>query len=306
MRTAGPVRHVSEYPLARLSRASGASPARDLLKMSTDWIDLCIHAEIDAGELLARLDDATVQGAWEEAGATHLYWPKDRWNEERVASVRSLLVCLDQSRGATIPLSIDHVPYRDWNRLWAESVRPLRVGRRLVICPSWTSAALQPGEIEVILDPKQAFGTGHHATTRMLLEWLEEDIRGGETILDVGTGSGLLAMAALRFGAARAMGIDHDPVAIECAQEYARQNRFGDGLSFDLVLANLDGRTLCELADRLTSWTGSKLLVSGLLTEQRDELMAALAAASLYPERQRKQEGWLAMEFLPAQACGGM
>jgi ribosomal protein L11 methyltransferase len=151
----------------------------------------------------------------------------------------------------------------------------------------------------------------------MLLEWLEEDIRGGETVLDVGTGSGLLVMAALRFGAARAMGIDHDPVAMRCAREDARQNCFGDklsfhhgelggGRSFDLVLANLDGPTLRELAERLTSCTRSKLLASGVLAEQREEVVEALATAGLYPGRQRQQEGWLAMEFLPAQSCEGI
>ena len=86
-------------------------------------------------------------------------------------------------------------------------------------------------QIEIILDPKQAFGTGHHATTCMLLEWLEGDvIHGGETVLDVGTGGGLLAMVALRLGAVQAVGIDPDPEAIDCAHEYASVNGFRTGI----------------------------------------------------------------------------
>ena len=178
----------------------------------------------------------------------------------------------------------------------------------------------RPGQIEIVLDPKQAFGTGHHATTRMLLEWLEETIQGGESVLDVGCGSGILAMASLRLGAFLAVGIDHDPVAVDCAQEYVVLNRFGaelslqccelEGLSghqaFDLVLANLDRQTLCQLADQLAGRTRTRLLVSGILLDQRGEVAAALASSGLYPGRERESEGWLAVEFLRSESCEGV
>lgn len=287
--------------------------------MQKDWVEVCIHAPVDAGELLGVLDDPSVQGAWEEPGAIHLYWPTDQWNGDRLASVRSVLIRMNPTGMADIPLSVNRVPFQDWNEQWARSVKPLWIGKRIVISPSWETVSLLPDQIEIILDPKQAFGTGHHATTRMLLEWLEESISGGESVLDVGTGSGLLAMVALRLGAARAVGIDHDPVAIECAQEYARQNRFGDelslhcggldtlhrGQSFDLVLANLDRQTLIQLADKLADCTQTTLLISGLLPDQREEIVAAFATAGLYPCRQREQDGWLAMEFLRTQSCEG-
>ena len=200
--------------------------------------------------------------------------------------------------------------------MWAQSVKPLWIGKRILIRPSWETPAVRPDQIEIVLDPKQAFGTGHHATTRMLLEWLEEIIHGGESVLDVGTGSGVLSMVALRLGAARAVGIDCDPVAIECAQDYARHNRFGDELAlrcgvlecgqvFDLVLANLDRQTLLELADRLAGCTGTRLLVSGLLLDQREEIVEAFARVHLYLGQQREQDGWLALEFGPAQSCEG-
>lgn len=206
---------------------------------------------------------------------------------------------------------------QDWNRQWAQSVKPFRVGTRLIIRPSGEQVPVAPGEIEIVLDPKQAFGTGHHATTRMLLEWLEDDIQGGESVLDVGTGSGLLAMVALRFGAARAVGIDNDADAIDCAREYAAGNGFGPELalacgtltaelgSYDVVLANLDRRTLLELAQPLAASTGRTLLVSGLLAEQRGEIVASFAQAGLDPGRQRERDGWLAIEFSHAQSCEG-
>ena len=221
---------------------------------------------------------------------------------------------------ADIPVSVNQLPFQDWNQLWAQSVKPLWIGKRIVIRPSWEPVSLQPGQIEIILDPKQAFGTGHHATTRMLLEWLEEIIRGGESVLDVGSGSGILAMAALRLGARSALGIEYDSVAVECAEEYAKQNGFGPELRYvcgtfedgvvsarpDLVLANLDRRTLLHLAEQLALCDARRLLISGLLQDQRQEVVAAFAAAGLYPGREREQEGWLAMEFLPVQSCEGV
>lgn len=287
--------------------------------MQQDWVDVCILAPIDAGELLGMLDDPSVQGAWEEAGAIHLYWPEDQWNGDRLASVQTVVRRMHSAGMADIPVSVNRVPFQDWNQQWARSVKPLWIGKRIVVRPSWEPVSLQPGQIEIILDPKQAFGTGHHATTRMLLEWLEEIVRGGESVLDIGTGSGLLAMAALRLGAVQAVGIDYDPVAIDCAEDYARQNCFGSELSFlcsgldaipnkpsfDLVLANLDRQTLLQLAERPADGAHTRWLVSGLLLDQRNEIVAAFAAAGLYPGRQRELDGWLALEFLRVSSCEG-
>lgn len=258
------------------------------------------------------------RGGWQEGETLHLYWPSAVWSPDHLMRLRQTLQQLD---GANEPeIQVHALQHQDWNQLWAQSVKPLRVGKRMVVRPSWEPVTLSPGQFEIILDPKQAFGTGHHATTRMLLEWLEDIVQGGESVLDVGTGSGLLAMAALRLGAARAVGLDHDPVAIECAQGYAVLNRFGvelslycselNGLSedrsFDLVLANLDRQTLCRLASELAGCTGTRLLVSGLLVDQREEVAAALTSAGLYPGGQRESEGWIAVEFLRCESCEGV
>jgi ribosomal protein L11 methyltransferase len=220
-------------------------------------------------------------------------------------------------QGTAEPEIVVHsLPDQDWNRQWAQLVKPLRVGQRIVIRPSWETVESNAPPIEIILDPKRAFGTGHHPTTSLLLEWLEKDIQGGESVLDVGTGSGLLAMVALRLGAVRAVGVDTDPDAIECACEYAAVNGFGPELSlqccslavdrpYDLVLANLDHRTLLDLAQPLAASTGGTLLISGLLIEQGEEIVGAFGCAGLYPGRQREREGWLAMEFTRAQSCEG-
>ena len=285
---------------------------------NSDWVDVHILSSLDAGEVLSLLGDPEVQGGWQENESFHIYWPSHVWSPDHLVRLRQVLQQLDGTKEPMI--SVQMLQNQDWNKVWAESVKPLWIGRHLLIRPSWKTVEARPGQIEIVLDPKQAFGTGHHATTRMLLEWLEEDIRGGESVLDVGTGSGLLAMASLRLGAFLVVGIDHDPIAIECARESAEQNRFGPELSFqcgelkdrfqgqrfDLVIANLDRQTLLDLAERLADCVQTKLLVSGLLRDQREEVKAAFETVGLYPGRSREQDGWLAMEFLRAQSCEGL
>jgi len=285
--------------------------------MNSDWVDVEILSSLDAGEILGVLNDPNAKGGWQEGETVHLYWPSHVWSPDHLAKLSQVLRQLDETREPVI--NVRTLPNQDWNRVWAESVKPLWIGRYLLIRPSWQTVEERPGQIEIVLDPKQAFGTGHHATTRMLLEWLEDDIHGGEAVLDVGTGSGLLAMAALRFGAFYAVGIDHDPVAIECAREYAEMNRFGaelslqcgelselrKGPSFNLVLANLDRQTLLQLAHGLAGYVHGTLLVSGLLLDQQEEVVAAFAAEGLYPGRRRELDGWAAIEFLPVQSCEG-
>lgn len=289
--------------------------------MAQDWIEVSIHTDIDAGELLGALSDPFVQGAWQDGRTIHLYWPGDRWSADHVAALRA---ALQQFGGADAELLVQQVPDQDWNRQWAQSVRPIRIGRRIVIRPSWEPVALQAEDIEIVLDPKQAFGTGHHATTRMLLEWLEELIRGGECVLDVGSGSGILAMVALRLGAASALGVECDAVAVDCARDYATENGFGENLQLrcgtleevdpqgelrpELVLANLDRQTLLLLCDDLTRYVshGARLLLSGVLLDQEQEIVESFSKAGASLSRRREQDGWVALELLRAESCEGV
>lgn len=289
--------------------------------MPNDWVDVCIHGSFDTGELLSRLDDAEVQGAWEDEGKVHLYWAEAQWTEARLSSLRAALADVTESSQEQ-SLSVTLVPAQDWNDAWARSVKPLRIGR-VVIRPSWEPVMLTPRDLEIILDPKQAFGTGHHATTRMLLEWLQEHIRGGEEILDVGTGSAILAMAAVKLGANSAIGIEIDPVAVDCAKEYVERNGLLDQIELvcgtladlpqekrqdaGLVLANLDRQTVLSLAEDLASvaFGGARVLVSGILVEQESEIVERFSNLGLVCADRRDDEGWVVMQFLKPESCEG-
>lgn len=291
--------------------------------MSEGWIDVQIRTTVDAAELLGMLADPVIQGGWEENGVVHLYWPKLEWNMEAHSRLSMTLQGFDPNASTERDIRVEELPDQDWNRQWAQSVRPIRIGRRIVIRPSWEPVALQAQDIEIVLDPKQAFGTGHHATTRMLLEWLEDRIHGGEFVLDVGSGSGILAMVALRLGAASALGVECDPVAVDCARDYATENGFMDNLEFrcgtledidrqgalrpDLVLANLDRQTLLLLCDDLARYVshGARLLLSGILHDQEQEIVEAFSKVGAMLSQRCEQEGWVALELLMVESCEG-
>ena len=277
--------------------------------MTQEWIEVRWTSSADAGEVLGLLNDPAVTGAWQEDGQIRLYWPSARWSLDALTALKQVLGHFGYAGTA---ITVDRLHAQDWNEQWARSVKPIRIGRHILIRPSWERAGSEPGDVELILDPKQAFGTGHHATTALLLEWLEELIRGGERVLDVGTGSGILAMAALRLGAKTALGVDCDPVAIECALEYAAVNKFGPELELrvtmleavepvpvDLVLANLDRNTLLESARFFEPFLkqGARLLVSGILPEDRSDIAAVFAAVGGSVAGSKERDGWLALEM---------
>ena len=277
--------------------------------MSDAYIEVRLKVSTDPAEILAALDSPSALGAYEEEGIAHFFWPETCWDEEALRTLQNVLALFGEKPDLAIQ-GIDRLPDQDWNRHWLESLQPVRVGRRLWIRQSWNCAGAGPGEIELIIDPSRAFGSGYHVTTRMLLEFLEDRIRGGERLLDVGTGSGVLAMAALRFGAAKALAIDNDPDAIECARQNAAMNSFGPELQIlqisieqlepqlvDCAVANLDRRTVLRYPRQLFSHVapGGALLLSGLQPDDAADVMQAFGGSDARLAAQMERDEWLAL-----------
>jgi ribosomal protein L11 methyltransferase len=205
------------------------------------------------------------------------------------------------------------VPDQDWGEAWKRGLEPLSIGRAFVR-PSWIDAPTPAGMVEIVLDPGMAFGTGTHPTTSLCLAALSDLLaaRPGVSVLDVGTGSGLLAISAKKLGGGRVAGNDNDPVAVRVARENAALNGVALELDerpvaaqagpFDLVLANILANTLVELAPAIAGLLapGGVVLLSGILTPQEEEVRAAYLAAGLrpHPGGDRRQGEWslLAME----------
>ena len=191
----------------------------------------------------------------------------------------------------------------DWSEAWKEGLEPIEIGPRLVLRPSWVALTPRPGQHVLVIDPKQAFGTGAHASTRLALELLHsiaDELPARAQVLDVGTGSGVLALAALALGAARAVAFDLDPLAAEAAAENAALNGVAGPLRlftgsvealaptrFDLVLANLLRNEVTPLLPALAARTrpGGRAIFTGLLDVERAEMEERLAAEGFTVEQ---------------------
>lgn len=201
-------------------------------------------------------------------------------------------------------LVIEHLEDRCWERAWLDAFHPMRFGRRLWVCPVGQEAP-DPDAVVLTLDPGMAFGTGHHPTTAICLRWLDgADLR-GRTLIDYGCGSGILALAALKLGAARAIAVDHDPQALQATADNAAKSGLAARIQIctpdtlpkvnaDLVIANILAGPLIELAPRLIALTApwGHLVLSGILVEQATAVEAAYQEAIVW-EDTLVEEGWV-------------
>lgn len=226
-----------------------------------------------------------------EPGADAGVWPRCRLVAllPEAADAEGVLAAALAEAGCEClaPAVIDRLDDTDWVRETQRQFEPIRAGARLWIVPTW-HAAPDPDAVNIVLDPGAAFGTGSHPTTRLVLAWLEREVRGGETVLDYGCGSGILAIAAMKLGAARAVGVDIDPLALEAARYNASANgvdvdvRAADAalaVEADLTVANILANPLRMLAPLLASHTrpGGRIALSGILEAQAPEVAAAYA-----------------------------
>jgi ribosomal protein L11 methyltransferase len=211
-----------------------------------------------------------------------------------------------------IQVTTEQVP-EDWADRWRDFHRPVRIGERVVIRPSWEEP-IAAARVDVVIDPGQAFGTGGHPTTRMCVELLLELAGRGDSsgpLVDLGTGSGVLAIVAAKLGWSPVLAVDHEVAAIEAAESNARTNgvelrtarvnlREESPPIGETVVANLIGGLLLELADRLAGHPDQlprRLVCSGLLDREADRVAGAFARAGL-AERDRLQSGdWAALEL---------
>lgn len=217
------------------------------------------------------------------------------------------------------PLRIREVDAEEWESALRGHFTALHAGKRLVVCPAWEDYAAKTGEIVVLLDPGASFGTGHHPTTRLCLELLEERVRAGVRVLDVGTGSGILAIAAAKLGAVAVMGVDTDPLSVRMARRNARANGAGkqirvaggsiplpDGAEYGLVVANITAPVLEAIMPHLRNAVepGGLLLLSGILEPQLPSLLAKADAYGFTLEEQRQEEDWVALALRSRPTAG--
>ncbi|HKP57271.1 MAG TPA: 50S ribosomal protein L11 methyltransferase [Polyangiales bacterium] len=269
-----------------------------------------VHVDVtsDQAELVsASLFELGASGIEERDGST-LAGPSGASSITLVASFADE----ESANGAVLELAdyrprLEYVVGDAWRDGWRAYWKPLRVGERLVVVPSWETFEPGPNDLVLALDPGQAFGTGTHETTQLLLCELETRVTAGVPLLDIGTGSGILAIAALRLGASRALVLDNDPLAVDAARENAERNGVAAQLTasaepvervserYPLVLANIEARVLEPLAPVIAARVapGGLLMLSGLLAGDVARVREAFAAFS---ELSRPERGeWRAL-----------
>ena len=257
-----------------------------------EQVEQIAHVDLIEQELLDKPRDTVI---------IHMYL------EPGDSPVETLALIAARMEAAGIPYTseTEGVEQEDWQNGWRKYYHPMDVGQRLAVVPSWQD--YETSRVKLILDPGLAFGTGGHETTNLCLEVLDARVRGGERVLDIGTSSGILAIAALKLGAAVAEGVDIDPVAVRTAGENAALNGVADKLTvlvgdlsdkasgkYDIITANIVANAIMALAPAVPGLMADDavFIASGIIDSRKDEVIAALKAAGLAVLEVKEKRGW--------------
>lgn len=204
----------------------------------------------------------------------------------------------------------DSIKEEDWETAWKKYYHPVKIGKHIVVCPCWEDCELDENDIVVKLDPGMAFGTGTHETTRLCMQFLEQYISSDTTMLDVGTGSGILAITALLLGTKSALGVDIDELSVKIAKENAALNGVEDKIdlvwgdltekvsgTFDVICANIVADVIIRLCDTVTQFMhkDTVLIVSGIIEDRCNDVFTALDNAGLKIVDKNQENDWVSV-----------
>ncbi len=277
------------------------------LKSELDAIERVLETY---GALSVTLSDAADSPVLEPAPGETPLWPDVVINSlfDAEPDCAGLRAALAEAVGREPEVAVEVLPDQDWTRVWMDEFKPMRFGKGLWICPSWC-APVVPDAVNILLDPGLAFGTGTHPTTALCLKWLDGHAPAGLQVIDYGCGSGILAIAALKLGAAHVCAVDIDPQALLATRNNTLKNIIAETqistylaaeappVQADLLLANILSGPLVDLATELAAKVrkGGYIVLSGILAEQIEEVVSAYA--QLFEIRNIEDEqGWALIE----------
>jgi len=297
------------------------------------WLELSIETDGELAEAISealfplveggvaleqrnrRLDDQATADRWEDEPAdgpiiVRAYLPVDEALEARRQRVEQALACLNLIRPVPTP-AYRIVAQSDWADAWKAGFQPLRIGRRILITPSWLRAPDYNPERDLLitLDPGMAFGTGLHPTTQLCAAALEDYVEAGMRVLDVGSGSGILSILAAKLGASEVVGVDIDTEAVRAGQENAARNAVSDRVRiihgahdaatghYDLIVANILAGVIAQMLAEGLGARGARFIFSGILDSQREQVIRAAEQAGLYLEEVRTSNDWVCLIF---------
>ena len=241
------------------------------------------------------------------------YFPMDDLVGERVHGIRKFLNQLSKwgLPAQATEVSLESVVQKDWATHWRFAFPPLKIGKRLIVAPTWHQLKTKASEILIRLDPGMAFGTGQHPTTHLSLELLEEYINGGEVVADLGTGSGILSIAAAKLGAKRIDAVDLDETTIPIARENFQRNGVasiiqltqGDGVKalnakYHLIVANILTKVIIPMIPKLPQFlrTDGRIILSGVMDQEAKQVEAVLQGHGFHNIRTRTEADWVGIQ----------
>ncbi len=246
--------------------------------------------------------------------AVIFYVPDNMQGLEMIKSVKSQIPTLiaqnPEIEFGSMEFENKTILEEDWEVAWKKYYRPVRVGEKIIICPCWEELEVAADEVKVLLDPGMAFGTGTHETTRLCLTLLEENVTKDTELLDVGTGSGILAITALLLGAKTAVGVDIDELAVKIAGENAKLNSVHDKIelhcsdltqkisgTYDVICANIVADVIIRLCPDIKNFMreDTLLLLSGIIDDRYDDILASLEENSLEVVKKISENDWVAL-----------
>jgi len=253
-----------------------------------------------------------------------VYIPNDANAPELVSAIRAELNALkqsdEQSEFGRLECELKNIREQDWANNWKQYFKPLCVGEKLLIKPSWESVSENETRRILEIDPAASFGTGQHNTTQLCLELLEQNISQGDSLLDLGCGSGILSIAAILLGAQKATAVDIDENSVKIAAENAQKNNIPSGsytalagniitdkalaekigTGFDVVCANIVADVLIAMSGLFAGFLkkGGKLVVSGIIEPRRDEVLEKIQSSGFELVQTRQKDDWVAASFV--------
>ena len=245
--------------------------------------------------------------------AVSVFISDERHPEESVYFLKERI----RSLGIDCKLEIIDVSDDDWANSWKKYYHPIKVGDRVVIVPAWEKYEPEDGELPLIMDPGMAFGAGTHETTRLVMMQIEKYVKPGCSVLDVGTGSGILSISASLLGAGKINAYDIDPTAVRIARENAVINKCDnitvnvsdllssvEKMKYDLICANIVADIIIRMSADLSAFAheGTVFIASGILTERREEVLAAMKKTPFSLIDSAEENGWCALIFRYGQS----
>jgi ribosomal protein L11 methyltransferase len=275
------------------------------------YLEISISANQEQREILIpTMVELGCEGFQETDFSLLCYLDKSHWNNDKYQFFKDQLKNILRTVFPNASISFREIVEKDWNEEWERTIQPIEIGNRLVIKPSWCQYSNVDNRIIIHIDPKMSFGTGYHETTRLTLIMIEKYLTAGYSVLDVGTGTGILAIAAVKLGARAAVGIDNDEWSIENANDNIITNQVSDRItittkqlneflssSFDLVTANLTLNTNIELLQQFSKVLKPNgiLLLSGLLQKDEDKMLRHLNEKNFRVLEILRENEWIAI-----------